>query len=106
LSDTIEVKAYDKQNLMVPNLITPNNDNKNECFIIKDVNNFDILPGSSLEVYNRWGEAVFKASNYSNQQPWCGGSLTDGVYYYHIKTGCGEQVIKGWIEILSNEAKN
>jgi hypothetical protein len=105
LSDTVQVKAYDVQALVIPNLITPNNDDRNECFIIKDINNFDILPGSSLEIYNSWGQAVFKAKNYSNLRPWCGSSLTDGVYYYYIKTGCGEQDLKGWLHIISNEAK-
>ncbi|MFL5730571.1 MAG: gliding motility-associated C-terminal domain-containing protein [Cytophagaceae bacterium] len=104
-SDTVKVRAFGRQNLIVPNLMTPNGDAKNDCLIIKDINQIDILPGSSMEVYNRWGESVHKAQNYSNNHPWCGSTLNDGMYYYHIKTGCAKEEIKGWIQIISNEAK-
>jgi gliding motility-associated-like protein len=85
--------------------MTPNGDGLNDCLLIHDLNNNDILPGASMEVYNRWGETVHKAENYSNLHPWCGSSLRDGMYYYHIKTGCAKENIKGWLQIISNEAK-
>ncbi|MFL5730570.1 MAG: gliding motility-associated C-terminal domain-containing protein, partial [Cytophagaceae bacterium] len=102
----VPIKALNTQVLVVPNLMTPNNDNLNDCFIIRDINNRDILPGSSFEVYNRWGEAVHKAEDYTNKRPWCGNALNDGMYYYHIKTGCGKKDLRGWLQVIGSEAKN
>jgi gliding motility-associated-like protein len=92
-----------EQTLVVPNLITPNADNHNDCFIVKDVNGVGILPGSVFNLYNRWGEPVYR-DNDLRSGDFCGSDLADGMYYYHIETGCGDKEIKGWLHIISNEA--
>ncbi len=97
-ADSIELYAISDQQLVVPNLITPNGDNKNDYLEIRDVNEHRILPGSSLEVVNRWGDRVYKNSNYDNS--WNAMDLSDGVYYYHIQAGCGSRVYKGWLQII------
>jgi gliding motility-associated-like protein len=86
--------------LKIPNLITPNNDNHNDLFLIKDEHGLDLLPGSFLEVYNRWGERVFSSENYAND--WGANNLADGMYYYYLKTGCGKVEWKSWVEIMSS----
>ncbi len=100
--DSIEI--FDHQELVIPNLMTPNHDGKNETYIIRDVNNYDILPGAKLEVYNRWGERVYRNSSYDNS--WNAANISDGMYYYYLKTGCAKEEYKGWLHIISNNNRN
>ncbi|TGE12257.1 DUF7948 domain-containing protein [Hymenobacter elongatus] len=74
----------------VPNVITPNGDTKNEYFVATNG-----CP-AQLQVFSRWGAKVFEAASYRND--WNGGTLPDGVYYYHLQQADG-MVTKGWLEI-------
>jgi len=67
--------------VIAPNIFTPNGDGKNDVFFFK---NLEFYPNSKLEVFNRWGRKVFESSNYDNK--WDGGGLSDGVYYYILKS--------------------
>ncbi|ASZ10867.1 DUF11 domain-containing protein [Chitinophaga pendula] len=84
-------------NIYVPNVITPNGDGKNDKFVIVGIERF---PGSSLLIYNRWGNQVFQSKNYRNE--WDGNGLNEGTYYYllELKMPEGTKVYKGWIELL------
>lgn len=64
-----------------PNIITPNNDNYNDGFIIQYIEFFE---GSPLIVYNRWGRKVYETDNYTNDNPWRAEGLEDGVYFYTL----------------------
>ncbi len=106
LMGDIEVQSVESQNLDIPNLITPNGDNMNDLFILRDKNEVNgtrvpfISEGSHLEIVNRWGSKVFEANNYKND--WGAKELTDGIYYYHITSSCGNKEYKSWIQILGN----
>jgi len=65
--------------VIIPNILTPNNDGRNDYFFIK---NLDQHPGTSLKVFNRWGLNVYESSDYKNN--WDGGDATDGIYFYEI----------------------
>ncbi len=102
-ADTILISALEKQKLLVPNLITPNKDGMNDEFKIVEVDNYNnkMFPsGSYVEVYNRWGTRVYQANNYDGT--WKGESTEDGMYFYYVKTGCGGEEFKGWLQILGN----
>jgi gliding motility-associated-like protein len=88
--DTIEITAY---KLFIPNLITPNGDGKNDFFEITNLGY-----GFDFEVYNRWGDRVYKKFNYKNE--WGGEDLSDGVYYFKIYDPFQETDYKGWVQIL------
>lgn len=91
--DSAYVFAEKLAEIMVPNIITPNNDDKNECLYVQGLENLS----NSFQVYSRWGEEVFKAENYKND--WCPNELSDGTYYYHLKVdGCPDN--KGMIYIV------
>ncbi|SFX85486.1 PKD-like domain-containing protein [Cytophaga hutchinsonii] len=100
----VVVHSVESQNLYIPNLITPNGDNKNDVFYLADRSFYPPMPmiseGSHLEVVNRWGSKVFEADNYKND--WDAKELTDGIYYYHITSSCGNKEYKSWIQILGN----
>ena len=68
------------------NIFTPSGDGVNEGFIITGIESF---PNSELQVYNRWGKLVFESSNYSNQNPWDGKNVEDGIYYWILQRSDG-----------------
>lgn len=65
--------------LNIPNIITPDGTGPvaNEMFFIENLEKF---PGSSLSVYNRWGNKIFETEDYKNN--WSPSKYVDGVYYY------------------------
>jgi gliding motility-associated-like protein len=86
----------------VPNIFTPNNDGRNDDFVIKVLN-----PTSySIIIYDRWGKEMYKSTDPTVY--WNGDILNtnyivpDGVYYYIIKATCGDNnyVKKGFVTVL------
>lgn len=65
--------------ILIPNVVTPNDDNANDIFIIQNLN---ITLPSKLIVLNRWGNIVFEIENYQND--WSPTALIDGVYFYQF----------------------
>jgi gliding motility-associated-like protein len=70
---------------MIPNVFTPNSDGKNDAFSISGIAGF---PGSSLEIYNRWGIMIYSSVNYNNT--WDGEDHPGGTYYYIFTRSDGE----------------
>lgn len=71
--------------MKIPNVLTPNNDHKNDFFFIEG-----LWEGSSLEVFNRWGQKVYSTDNYQND--WAGilengRLLSNGTYFYVLESG-------------------
>ena len=96
-SSSINV-TYDGECLKIPNIITPNNDGKNDYFVIENSDGWNI----DLQVYNRWGNIVYQNNMYKNT--WEGKDVADGVYYYIIKatnsTNGYEKQYKGSVTVL------
>ena len=74
--------------LHIPGGFSPNNDGKNDKFVIGNVTSGDKV---SLEVFNRWGNRVYRNTDYKNT--WdgkcneglhIGEDVPDGTYYYII----------------------
>src|SRR5690606_1612391 len=64
--------------ISIPNVITPNSDGQNDTWVINGL----YRGGSSVKVFNRWGNLVFSSANYANT--WRGGGLPDGTYFYEV----------------------
>ncbi len=68
----------------IPTGFTPNGDGWNDQWII---DNIDQFPQSEVEIYNRWGEMLFRSVGYNI--PWDGrynnGPVPVGTYYYVVK---------------------
>ncbi|MBS0028708.1 gliding motility-associated C-terminal domain-containing protein [Chitinophaga sp. 22321] len=94
---TSKVITVTGDDILIPNVITPNGDGKNDKFVIIGISRY---PNSSLFIYNRWGNMVYQSKNYQNE--WNGKDLNEGTYYYILKlnTPNGERSYKGWIELL------
>lgn len=77
--------------LLIPNIITPNQDHLNDQFSIVG------LTGMwTLQVYNRWGRQVFSTDFYRND--W-GSDASSGVYYYLLRQPATAATYKGWLEV-------
>lgn len=89
-SNEVEIKFTPV--LWVPNAFTPNDDGFNPQFVIVQggVKTFEI------EVYNRWGESVFKSDN--TLKSWDGKfkgvACPEGVYVYLLRYTGGDNLIK------------
>ena len=80
--------------IFIPNIVTYNNDNKNDSFYIRGLENF---PNSMVQIFNRWGTLIFESANYENN--WTGENESDGVYFYILRTSEGE-VFRGNITLV------
>lgn len=80
--------------LFIPNIITPNDDRKNEKFVVNGIT----LGVWELEIFNRWGERVYRSSGYSND--WEAAGMSDGLYYYELENPNKDRFYKGWVEVL------
>jgi gliding motility-associated-like protein len=76
-SDSISV-------VLIPNFLTPNNDNVNDYFGIFT----NVSYSGKIQILNRWGNVVFEndfVSDESNFTPlWDGSQSSEGVYFYKI----------------------
>jgi gliding motility-associated-like protein len=101
---TVSITDVDKVNLKIPNLFTPNGDGVNDFFEIRGLSNY---PNNELIIVNRWGNEVFRQTNYQNK--WDGSGLNEGTYYYllYIKKTDGSifQVLKGYTTLLRSNKK-
>ncbi|MCF8380470.1 MAG: gliding motility-associated C-terminal domain-containing protein [Bacteroidales bacterium] len=84
---------------MIPDIITPNNDGKNDDWVIDGLNYY---PDCSVEIYDRWGKRVFYSKGYENN--WNGNfegkELPMESYHYIIDLKNGSPVIIGNITIV------
>lgn len=77
-------------------LFTPNGDNMNDAFEIK---NLHLYPDNELSVYDRWGREVYKKSGYADSDLWNGDDLNEGVYFYKFVVPSKGLEYNGWITI-------
>jgi gliding motility-associated-like protein len=75
------------QPVVIPNVMTPNGDNKNDLFIIKNLEQWE---NGSVTIMNRWGRVVYKNTNYKND--WDGSGVPDGVYFGVLEVTDGTTV--------------
>lgn len=83
----------------IPNVFSPNGDNKNDFFEIKFLTD---QPTKELTVYNRWGVKVFENLNYDNK--WDGNAengqpLSEGTYFY-LFNATGSENKRGTVSLF------
>jgi len=96
VSDQVSIKVTD---FVIPTVITPNGDGKNDLFHVEGIENFT---ASELVVLNRWGSEVYRSAPYLNN--WGGTdqnmeALTEGTYYIILKISDND-IRKGYVMIL------
>jgi gliding motility-associated-like protein len=109
-SNSSEVRTFQiTENNIVCNVnptngVTPNNDGINDDWIIKGIEEFK---DNEVEIFNRWGQSVWKEKAYNNSSVVFkglnskGDKLIDGTYFYAIVPDKNTKPIKGWLEIVT-----
>jgi gliding motility-associated-like protein/uncharacterized repeat protein (TIGR01451 family) len=64
---TVKIEVIDDCDLFVPTGFSPNNDGVHDYFKIKCVEKY---PNAAIEIFNRWGNVVFRMENYGNRFVW------------------------------------
>ncbi len=85
--------------IIVPQLISPNNDNFNQSF---EIFGLDKYPNSKLEIFNKWGKSVYMNSNYDNSwqgQNYDAQPLADDTYTYVLTSKEGKVIKKDFVTI-------
>jgi gliding motility-associated-like protein len=73
--------------IRIPNAFTPNGDGRDDTWQIEFIEQY---PENTVNVFNRWGNKVFSAENYSRANEWRGDMNGQpapvGTYYYVVVT--------------------
>ncbi|WP_333821267.1 gliding motility-associated C-terminal domain-containing protein [Ohtaekwangia sp.] len=83
--------------VFVPNVFTPNGDEKNDNFEIY----VEGIDRYHISVFNRYGEEIWAGQNGS--APWNAADTSSGVYFWLLSydSSCGSRkVYKGWVHVL------
>lgn len=83
----------------VPSAFSPNKDGINDTWNIQYLETY---PGAIIEVFNRYGQIVFRSTGYNKQWDGTmnGANLPVGVYYYIINPKNGRKPLTGSVTIL------
>ena len=94
-SDTTKTVYVQGDLTMIPNVFTPNGDNKNSTFQM-----LGLEQGMwNLKVYNRWGVQVYEAQNYNGL--WEANNVSTGVYFYIVENYYRrEKTYKGLVNVI------
>jgi len=99
-SDTIIIstKPEPVYSLIIHNTFTPNNDGKNDAWIIENISHFS---NNHLYIYNRNGHLVYEKINYNNEWDgkYYGNNLPEATYYYILNVE-NFPVYKGDVTII------
>ncbi len=93
LTDTLIINYKYCGEIYIPNIITPNNDNINDYFKIKGIEEDEW----ELEIINRWGKTVYKTNDYIND--WKADKEPDGVYFYILQNRNYNQKFSGFFHV-------
>jgi gliding motility-associated-like protein len=95
--DEVIVKVLKKPT--IPNAFSPNGDGVHDKWEIAFLNSY---PGATVEIYNRYGQVVYKSSGYD--KPWDGrfngNPVPVGTYYYLINPKNGRKQISGFVDVI------
>ena len=92
--DTIIATILVVDDVVVPNVFSPNGDGKNDVFAVGNIEAFN---NASLIIYNRWGKLVYESSAYQNT--WTGDEYPDGTYFYVLEIPKLQKNYKGTVTI-------
>ena len=93
----IEIQILSPE-IIVPNIFSPNSDDINDEFYIYGINN-----DFELKVFNRWGNFIFSEYPYNNTwngQDKNGNQISEGQYFYILKSFEEDVEIKGKIVVV------
>lgn len=102
-SSTPYILTLPENQLIIPNVFTPNGDGDNDLYFVTAKNITDY----SIVIVNRWGETMFESNDIA--EPWDGTTngvrCNDGTYFYLLRgqSAAGEIVKQGHITVASGK---
>jgi gliding motility-associated-like protein len=99
---TIEVTG-DSGDITIYNGISPNGDQLNATWQIKNIEVLSETKKNKVTLYNRWGDEVFSMANYDNKNKVfkgltnSGSELPSGTYFYKIEFESGRNAKTGYL---------
>jgi gliding motility-associated-like protein len=87
----LEIEVTEELAFEIYNAVSPNNDGKNDAFIIANIDKLPETQKNTVYIYNRWGSKVFEVDDYNNSTNVfkglndSGNELPSGTYFYKIK---------------------
>jgi gliding motility-associated-like protein len=98
--DTVKVEPLNETCLIIPNAISPNDDNINDVW---NIGMIYLYPQIEIKIFNRWGELLWKSER-GYPKPWDGRSngtpLPIDSYHYIIDLHNGTKPIVGNVTIV------
>lgn len=99
-NDSVEVDVREPDFIRIPNLITPNNDNKNDEWDLREIPDVETCV---IQIFTERGNLVKTIKNYKHD--WKGSNetgttLPNGGYYYIIKCPGEKEPFKGYLHIM------
>jgi len=96
-SDNVFVRVFEKVN--VPNAFSPNGDGINDTWRMDAIETY---PECIVEVFNRYGQPVYKSKGYSRNWDgtYNGKPLPVATYYYVIELDKALPKLSGWVALL------
>jgi gliding motility-associated-like protein len=102
---SVTIEVLDTPFGIIPELVTPDGDGKNDVFEIKGIEKY---PNNEIEIYNRWGNLVYKKSGYKNERDGRPNvtsmgkdRLPSATYFYILKLNDTSQTIyKGFVVLM------
>jgi gliding motility-associated-like protein len=97
MCDTVVVTMDVIPRFVFSQVISPNGDNINDTWVIEGLQRF---PHNKVIIFSRWGDIVYKATGYDNENVvWKGeynngksSIVPDGTYFYIIELGNGSKL--------------
>ena len=84
-------------NVGIPNIITPNGDNANDFFKIK---NLEHHPNTKVTIFDRWGIKVYENPNYNNE--WKADGVSAGTFFYVIEVP-DDKTYNGFVTVFKDK---
>lgn len=80
--------------LVIPNIITPNGDGKNDTFVALGIEENTM----QLHIFDRLGKSVYQTTQYDNS--WSATDMPAGTYFYRFTSPRTQKVYKGWVQVV------
>ncbi|MBK8721539.1 MAG: gliding motility-associated C-terminal domain-containing protein [Saprospiraceae bacterium] len=108
--DCVRISVVKRSPVFIPNVFRPDSDSdkNNRFFVNADTKYFDKI--LTLEIYNRWGDIMYKLDNFAPNDPslgWDGSfngkQMDPGVYVYYVKikrTDGSTEIFKGGVTLV------
>lgn len=100
-TDTVTVtvcQSLCREIIIVPNLLTMNNDGVNDVFHLE---NLELFENAKIEIINRWGQRIYLDRHYNLSNNWgINGDIPAGTYFFILSLQAPIQEVSGYFTVI------